>query len=404
MIMGFPTEKSALVLSFANGLASYVSQELRDLGFPIRWEGPTAVETEGTLLDTLRLNLHLRTVHRVFYLLGEFRARDPDALYERLVEVPWEDYIPSDGYFTVDAFADTPTIRDSRFAGLRVKDAVADRMRARCGERPNSGSRQEGVALYLHWCGDAASIYLNTTGGSLSRRGYRSTPTVAPMRESLAAALVLASGWTGEGHFLNPMCGSGTLAIEAAWLALNRAPGLLREEFAFMHLRGYDPSDWRRIRQQAVAAMRPPRPGRIIASDSDTAVLQAARAHAQIAGVADRIEFDVCDLARSPVPEASAGSVIVVNPPYGVRLGDAAKLRPTYAAIGSFLRRQADGYRGFVFTANPELAEQVGLRARRSLPFFNGPLEGRLLEFEAYHPTLGRRVGPGTDESVVSAT
>ncbi len=402
--MAFPTEASALVLSCAEGLAPYVSAELRGLGFAVLWEGPTAVETEGTLSDALRLNLQLRTAHRVFYLLGEFKARDPDQLYDRLVEVPWEDYLPPDGYFTVDTFADTPTIRDQRFANLRVKDAVADRMRDRCGLRPDSGNRQEGAALYLHWVGEDAAIYLNTTGGALSRRGYRTTPTAAPMRESLAAALVLASGWTGEGHFLNPMCGSGTLAIEAAWLATRRAPGLLRDSFAFMHLRGYEPSEWRLVRQQAIAAMRPAGGGRIVASDSDAAAVQAARRHAEAAGVSDQIEFDVCDLERSPVPEGLPGSVILVNPPYGARLGEPDKLRPTYAAIGSFLRRHSNSYRGFIFTANPDLAEQVGMQVRNSLPFFNGPLEGRLLEFETYRPARGRFAGEGGGEAVVTAT
>lgn len=385
--MSFSSDISVIVVSCASGVAPYLEQEVRALGLAVTWRGETAVETEGTLEDTMRLNLHLRTGHRVFYMLGEFRARDPDELYERLVRLPWEDYIAPTGYFTVDTSVDTPTIRNEQFAALRVKDAVADRMRERCnGQRPDSGNDQEGVALFLHWTGQDAAVYLNTSGGALSKRGYRVAPSSAPMRESLAAALVLASGWTGEGHFLNPMCGGGTLAIEAAWIGLSRAPGLLRQDFSFMHLLGFEMPTWRLMRQQAIAAIKPSLAGRIIASDVDEQALRAARANTVAAGVSGQIEFDASDVTLSPVPIAIPNSVIVLNPPYGARMGDAGKLRSTYADIGAFLRQHADGYRGFVFTANPDLAERVGMQTKQSLPFFNGPLEARLLEYGGYDP------------------
>lgn len=403
--MPFSSDISVIVVSCASGVAPYLEQELVALGFRVTWRGETAVETEGTLEDTMRLNLHLRTGHRVFYMLGEFRARDPDELHERLLRLPWEDYIEPDGYFTVDTSVDTPTIRNEQFAALRVKDAVADRMRERCGgQRPDSGNEQDGVALFLHWTGQDAAVYLNTSGGALSKRGYRVAASAAPMRESLAAAVVLASGWKGEGHFLNPMCGGGTLAIEAAWIALNRAPGLLRPEFSFMHLRGFETATWRLMRQQAIAAIRPRLPGRIIASDVDDAALRAARANAEEAGVLAHLEFDACDLTLSPVPEALPDSVIVVNPPYGARMGDAAKLRSTYADIGAFLRKHAPAYRGFVFTANPELAERVGMQARQALPFFNGPLEARLLEYGGYDPSRRNHATGFADDGAVTGT
>lgn len=398
--MSFSSECSVIVVSCAGGVAPILEQELRALGFPVTWRGETAVETEGSLADTLRLNLWLRTGHRVFYMIGEFPARDPDELYGRLVRLPWERYLPEDGYFTVDAAADTPTIRNTQYAALKVKDAVADRMRECCGRRPDSGNAEEGAALFLHWTGPDAAVYLNTSGGSLSRRGYRTQRTVAPMRESLAAAVVLATGWDGSGHFLNPMCGSGTLAIEAVWIAQNRAPGLLRQDFAFMSLRGFEQPLWRMLRQEAIAAIRPTPPGRIIASDADAVVLRAAAAHAAAAGAERLIEFDACDVSCSPVPEAALpGSVILLHPPYGARMGDSTKLRMTYADAGAFLRRHAPDYRGFLFTGNPELAERVGLQAVRALPFFNGPIECRLLEYGGYDPAR-RLHAPGFADGV----
>jgi putative N6-adenine-specific DNA methylase len=403
--MSFSNELSVIVVSCASGVAPYLEQEVVALGLPVTWRGETAVETQGSLDDTMRLNLHLRTGHRVFYMLGEFRARDPDELYERLVRLPWEDYIAPTGYFTVDTSVDTPTIRNEQFAALRVKDAVADRMRERCGgQRPDSGNEQEGVALFLHWTGQDAAIYLNTSGGALSKRGYRVAASSAPMRESLAAAVVMASGWTGEGHFLNPMCGGGTLAIEAAWIGLHRAPGLLRSDFSFMHLTGFETSTWRLLRQQAIAAIKPGLDVRIIASDVDAAALRAARANAEAAGALGHIEFDACDVTLSPVPDPVPGSVIVINPPYGARMGEAAKLRSTYADIGGFLRKQAPGYRGYVFTANPDLAERVGLQTRQSIPFFNGPLEARLLEYGGYDPARRNHASGFPDDAAATGS
>jgi len=403
--MSFYNDISIIVVSCASGVSPYLEQELVALGFPVAWRGETAVETEGSLEDAMRLNLHLRTGHRVFYMLGEFRARDPDELYERTIRLPWEDYIYPDGYFTVDASTDTPTITNDQFAALRVKDAIADRIRDVCGQRPDSGNEIDGVCVFLHWTGQNAAVYLNTSGGALSRRGYRVASSATPMRESLAAAVVMASGWKGEGHFLNPMCGGATIAIEAAWIAANRAPGLLRQDFSFMHLRGFEMSAWRNLRQQAIAAIKPQIPGRIIASDIDDLAVRASRANAAEAGVEHLIEFDGCDISFSPVPEeALADSVIVINPPYGARLGDAVKLQTTYEEIGNFLKRNAANFRGYVFTANPDLVEMVGLQASRTMPFFNGPLEARLLEYGDYDPGKSNPEAGFSGDASISAT
>ena len=402
--MPFSTDISIVVVSCSSGAAPFLAEEIRALGLPVTWCGETAVETEGSLEDTMRLNLRLRTAHRVFYMIGEFHAEDPDELYARLMRLPWENYIAPNGYFTVDTAVDTPTIRNEQFAALRVKDAVADRMRERCGQRPDSGNDADGVGLFLHWTGPDAAIYLNTSGSSLSKRGYRTLPTVAPMRETLAAAVVLASGWKGEGLFLNPMCGGGTLAIEAAWIAQDRAPGLLRDDYSFMHLLGFQRPAWRMMRQEAIAAIKTSLPGKIIASDIDGATLRVAQAHAAAASVEKLIEFDCCDMTCSPVPEAIPGSVIVMNPPYGARMGDAIKLRSTYADLGAFFKKHSPGYRGYVFTASPELAESVGLQAEKSVPFFSGPLECRLLEFGGYDASRRNHTAGFPEEGAVTGS
>ena len=380
--MNFTDTASRIVVTCSSGIAPYLMREIEALGMPITGRNETAVLTEGSMEEAMRLNLHLRTAHRVFWQVAGFRADDADELYDKAFTVPWEDYIDPDGYFTIDLSVDNPTIRNDFFARVRLKDAVADRMRDRFGRRPNSGNEDDaGTCLFLHWVGRSADIYLNTSGPALSRRGYRVAQVPAPMRETLAAAVVMATGWDGTSHFLNPMCGGATLAIEAAWLATNRAPGLLRERFAFMDIVGFDAALWRPMVQEAVRAIRPmPEGVRIVASDIDAEALRAAKENAIQASVFEALEFDQCDVAKSPVPQDGTG-IIVMNPPYGSRLGDAARLRTTYAAIGGFLAEHADRFRGFVFTASPDLADCIGLDPVQSIPFFNARLDSRLLEY-----------------------
>ena len=402
--MNFTEDASIIVATCSSGVAPYLAREIEALGLPVSHTSETAVETEGSLEDAMRLNLRLRTAHRVFWQVAGFRADDPDELYDKACDVPWEDYIDPDGYFTIDAAVDTPTIRNDFFARVRVKDAIADRMRSRYGRRPNSGSEDDaGVCVFLHWVGRSASLFLNTSGAALSRRGYRVENVPAPMRETLAAAIVMATGWDGASNLLNPMCGGGTIAIEAAWIATGRAPGLLREHFAFMDIVGYVPALWLRLRQEAVQDIHPlPEGVAIVASDIDATALRAAEANAEAAGVAGLLQFDHCDVALSPVPEG--GGVILMNPPYGTRLGDAAQLRPTYAAIGEFLSRCAPAYRGFVFTANPDLAECVGMEAKQSLPFFNARLDSRLLEYGGFRRRRRRAdADDGSGDAVVGS-
>ena len=391
----FTSEPSRLVVTCSPGVAPILAREISDLGFRVGDVSETAVETEGTLADCLRLNMHLRTAHRVLYALDVFRARHSDDLYDELVQVPWERYLDPDGYFSVDRAVENPTIRDSRFASLKVKDAIADRMRNACGRRPNSGNERTDACVFLHWMGDRASVYLDTTGESLSFRGYREVSSEAPLRESLAAALVLASGWNRRGGFLNPMCGGGTLAIEALWIAQNRPPAMLRENFAFMHLSCYEPSVWTDLRAEALRAFHASKAVScpILASDLDAAAVAAAQANARAAGAEDLIRFDVCDVLSSPRPVTEERGVAILNPPYGGRIGDPTRLRDVYEDVGGFLALAADAnYDGFVITGNPDLADAAGLSADRSRVFFSGALECRFLENPVLSPAARRRL------------
>ena len=381
-----PFEQSSNVLvSCPKAIPPFLSEEIRALGFPVRAEIEAGVETCGTLADCMRLNLCLRTAHRVLYQLVQFRATTPDELYARVSDLPWEDYIPPDGYLTVDSSVETDAIRDSRFANVRCKDAIVDRLRRRFGRRPDSGPLQSGAVVFLYWKGCQATLYLNTSGEPLSRRGYRKIPLGAPMQETLAAAVISATGWDRSSHFVNPMCGSGTLAIEAAWIGLNRAPGLLRPNFAFMHLNGFSDEAWQALRNAARRAAVKTLRGRLIATDVNPKAIQSAQLNARTAGVEQYIEFQTCDFAETPVPEGSG--VVILNPEYGERMGELAALEPVYRGIGDYFKQRCLGYKGYVFTGNSDLAKRVGLRTRRRTVFFNSRIECRLLEYELYGGT-----------------
>ena len=370
------------MITCAKGITPFLKEEVLSLNLPVFSETVAGVETEGDMIDAMRLNLFLRTGHRVLFLLDEFKAKNPDELYNSLTRMAWENYLHPDGYFCVTSSVDNPTIRDTRFANVKCKDAIVDRIQKKCGRRPDSGPERTQAVIDLFWKSEGARIYFDTSGEPLSRRGYRKIPLQAPMQETLAAAVLLAAGWNGQGNFINPMCGSGTLAIEAALTALNKAPGLLRHNYGFMHLKGFQKSAWNDLLQKARAQVKKTVKGRILATDINPEAIKGAEQNAFSAGVKEWIEFSVCDYAETPVP--SGGGVVILNPEYGERLGKLEKLRETYKGIGDFFKKKCQGYRGYIFTGNLDLAKNVGLKARRRIPFFNSNIECRLLEYDLY--------------------
>jgi 23S rRNA (guanine2445-N2)-methyltransferase len=376
--------KTKILITCPKGMPPLLKQELQALQFPILSETVAGVETEGVFNDTYALNISLRTGHRVLFLLKKFKAKNSDELYRALSCVNWEDYIPEDGYLCVTSGVENKTIKDSRYASLKCKDAIVDRIKEKRGRRPDSGPERDRSVVHLYWKDEQCAIYLDTSGEPLSRRGYRKIPLTAPMQETLAAAIVLATGWNGNGNFINPMCGSGTLAIEAALIGLNRAPGLLRSNFGFMHIKGFSESLWNGVREKAKQEAGRSFAGVINATDISPEAVDAAKKNAITAGVEHLIEFGVCDYADTPL---RGGGVIVMNPAYGERMGEIEKLEETYKGIGDFFKQKCKGYTGYVFTGNPALAKKVSLKPKRSIPFFNSGIECRLLEYELYEGT-----------------
>jgi 23S rRNA G2445 N2-methylase RlmL len=389
-------KKSRLLITCAPSLSEWLQKETEALGHNVLLVRKTGIEIEGTLADSMRLNLWLHTAFAVLYLLDEFECRDAEALYRATVKLPWEDIVPVDEYISTVSYVDNPTINNSMFPNLKLKDAIVDRIMKKAHRRPDSGPQRTNIVINLYWKDDRAWLYLNTSGNKLADRGYRRIPHKAPMQETLAAAVIMATGYNGEMPLVTPMCGSGTLAIEGALLAQNRAPGLMRANYGFMHLKGFNGPAWKAVRREAMIAGEKMRNPRIIATDIDPDAVKAARKNAATAGVDHLIEFAVCDFAETPLPPAPF--VVVMNPEYGKRMGEISELEKVYQRIGDFFKQKCQGVTGYVFTGNLDLAKKVHLTPSRRFPFFNADIDCRLLKYEMYTGSRRKDHNPGPAE------
>ncbi len=384
------TTPNKIVITCHKWLSPALTSEVTALGFNVTRSFQTGVEIKGTLNDCIKLNLQLRTASQVLYSIKTFNCNNPDELYENLCNIEWEKIIDPGGYFSVTSNVFHTTITTNLFANLRVKDAVVDRMRKVANKRPSTGSELTGAVVYLYWKYDEAEVFIDTTGDSLARHGYRKIPGKAPMLEALAAATILSGKWKATTPFINPMCGSGTLAIEAALIASKRVPGLLRHNYAFMHVLGYDRTVYEKeravIEHQIIESIGV----QIIASDMSKQAIDIAKINAAAAGVEDLITFQVCDFESTKMPENMEGAVLLFNPEYGERLGEEIELEATYARMGDFLKNKCKGATGYIFTGNLELAKKIRLKPSRRIEFLNAKIDCRLLEYEMYAGT--RRV------------
>jgi len=374
--------ESKIIITCNKRLAPYLQQEVEALGFTIKRAFQTGVELVGTVNDCIPLNLNLRCASQILYQIHSFEAADPQRLYNELVQIEWENFIDFNGYFSITSNVNNEHILTPLYANVKVKDAVVDRIKAQKGIRPNSGPELNKAVLHLYWQDDKADIFIDTSGETLAKHSYRKIPGKAPMLEALATSTIMATGWDRKSTFINPMCGSGTLAIEAALLATDKHPGLFRMNYSFMHFLGYDEQVFFTERRKLKDKAKKETGFRILATDLSEDAIDIAQKNARTAGVEHLIEFAVCDFADTEVPEEHG--IVMFNPEYGERLGTHTKLEATYARIGDYLKQKCKGYRGYVFTGNPDLAKKIGLAASRRIEFYNGKLDCRLLEYTIY--------------------
>lgn len=391
-----------IIISCAKELSRWTELEVLNMGYtPIEVTENTVV-IRGSMRDMMKLNLQLRTAHRVLVPLLRTTCRNIRDLYKAAFSIDWENLLEADGYFSVSSIVHNFTIRDTRLPSLYTKDAIADRMREKCQRRPDSGGKNIGAAVFVYWEKDEVIIYLDTSGEPLSKRGYRKIPGSAPMQETLAAACLMAMGWKGKTPFLSPMCGSGTPAIEAAMIAANKATGSLKGHFAFQSIKGYSriiPGEsaplvarrqiagaspeqiWKQMVLEAKEKETPEAVPEIWATDISPEAVENAHSNAIAAGVVQFINFKACDFADTPVPANQKGCVFF-NPEYGIRLGDPVELAPIYERIGVFMNEKCSGWTGSLITGNPDLARLVNLYYKTRVPFFNGPIDCRLFIYD----------------------
>jgi putative N6-adenine-specific DNA methylase len=327
-----------------------------------------------------RANLESRLASRILWQVAHGAYRDADELYRLAHGIDWTKHFRADRTLRVDVAATRSPLQSLEFATLKVKDAVCDRFRATTGKRPSIDKQRPDVRVHAYLAEREATLYLDTSGEPLFKRGWRRETDVAPLRENLAAGLLAVSGWAPGTPLLDPMCGSGTIAIEAALIASDRAPGLKRT-FGFQKLAFYDGPTWQRIGQRARDRVRAaPTAPAIFASDTDPRAIAQCGHNAARAGVAEWITVEQCDLLTRPAP-ASSG-LLLANPPYGARLDDADRLAAFYPQLGDALKQHFAGWTACILTGDLRLARLIGLKPARRTPLYNGDIECRLYRFD----------------------
>jgi len=364
----------------ARGLEPVLANELRALGARAVEPGRGGASFEGDTALLYRACLWLRTAVRVLRPVSEFDCTNPEQLYDAVRAIAWHELMTADHTLAVDCNVRDSGITHSQYAARRVKDAICDQFRDRTGRRPSVDTERPMIGLNLHISKNRAVLSLDASWDSLHKRGYRPIQTIAPLNEALAAGLLLHTGWNGTAPLADPLCGSGTFCVEGAWLALNRPPGLTRKWFAFQGWSDFDRELWNAVRDDARAGVRKELPAPIAGSDVHRGALDLARQNAKAAGVGHLVKLDVCDVRGARPPSAEPG-VMIVNPPYGERIGEEDEWKPLYRALGETVGAHWPGWRLFVFTSNSRLAKLVPLKVVGKAPFFNGSLDCFLWEY-----------------------
>lgn len=369
------------------GVADLTAAELRECGATQCREFKLGVQFEGELEAAYRACLWSRTASRILMPLGSFAAQTPQALYDGVRSIAWTDHIKPNGTLAVDLAGTTSGITHTHFGALKTKDAIVDVMRERTGERPSVELEQPDVRIDVRLDRDRATVSLDLSGDSLHRRAYRARGVAAPLKENLAAAILLRSGWPAiaaqGGELVDPMCGSGTLPIEGALIALDIAPGSMRSYFGFIGWLGHDRESWRRLVEEARERRAATLDKRLTLRgyDQDPGAVRAAIENVERARLRKFIHIERRDLAQLTCESGRFG-LVVTNPPYGERIGDQERLQSVYELLGAKLREHFAGWRAAVFTGNPPLAKAIGINAKRSHTLFNGRIECRLLRFD----------------------
>jgi putative N6-adenine-specific DNA methylase len=360
------------------GLEAALAGELETLHASDIVAADGGVAFAGTFDLAYRANLESRLASRILWRVGHGTYRDENDIYALAHALDWPRWFRADRTLRVDVAATRSPLNSLEFTTLRIKDAVCDRHRAVGGVRPSVSKESPDVRVHAYLTANDATFYLDTSGDPLFKRGLRRETVEAPLRENLAAGLLRLAGWQPGTPLLDPLCGGGTIALEAALIALDIAPGLKRT-FGFQKLGWYDGPTWQRIKQAAQRRARPAAAAGIYASDNDAVAVQQCHANLAAAGLSDAVSVEHVDVLTRTAP--ASGGTIVTNPPYGHRLADSGTLAAFYPLLGDALKQRFPGWTAYLLSGDTRLAKLIGLKASRRTPLFNGALECRLYEY-----------------------
>ncbi|MBI4191571.1 MAG: class I SAM-dependent RNA methyltransferase [Betaproteobacteria bacterium] len=370
------------------GLEAILAQELAALGATEVKATDGGAHFAGPFELCYRANLESRIASRVLWRVAAAFYRNEDDIYQATLALPWSRWFDVGSTIRVNVAALRCPLKSLDFVTLRIKDAVCDVFRGQCGERPSVNTEQPDIRIHAFLTADQLTLYFDTSGEPLFKRGYRRAAGEAPLRENLAAGILRIAGWTPGEPLLDPMCGSGTFLIEAALIALDIAPGA-RRSFGFEKLKQFDRKTWGGLKAAAQARERPRTALPIYGSDLYGEELKTARANLDAAGLQDVIMLKQANVLEMPAPAASG--VIVTNPPYGVRLGETGELAEFYPKLGDALKQKFSGWRAYILSSDMALPRLIRLAASKRTPLFNGALECRLYEFKLVAGSMRRK-------------
>jgi putative N6-adenine-specific DNA methylase len=375
-------ENKKYFATVARGLEEIATKELETLGAKEVQADFTGVHFQGNRELLYRVNLWSRIIFRVLVPIYEIKSYNAEQLYKSVYNLDWETYFQPDNTFAVNCTGSNQNLNHTHFSALQIKNAIVDRQRKQTGKRSNIDVENPDVLINAHIEGNKCILNLDSSGGSLHRRGYRPAMGLAPLKETLAAAILDIAQWQPNIPFLDPLCGSGILPIEAALKGLNIAPGLYRKQFGFESWQDFDRTLWDKLLTEAKNSQLEQLSAPIFGSDRDAQILQQAQSNARFCGIEKHLQLFQKDLSQIEAP--AKNGIIICNPPYGKRIGEVQELGGLYKLLGDIFKQRFKGWTAYILTGNKDLAKQIGLKTSRRIPIYNGSIPCTLLKYELY--------------------
>ena len=368
--------------STARGLVDPLEQELKDLGLNVKGKTAGGVYFESNWEGCYKANLHSRMASRILKPIQDFFAYQPEELYAQIMRHDFTKYIKPNQTLSIDVSVGDSKMNDQRFIAMKIKDAIVDQFRDKFGVRPDVDNHNPALRVVVRCVKNQFNVSIDTSGDSLFKRGYRKDVGDAPLKENLAAGLIKLSDWDGKTPLVDFMCGSGTFMIEAAMMAKNIAPGINRKRFGFMNLLNFESETWDKVVDEAIAGEKEEIDFKFYAYDIDSKVIKSAKENAKAAGVDDVIEFKKESVATVEPPVEKG--LIIINPPYGARIGDEDNLRDVYRDLSFTLKHRFKGWDAWILSGNKDLIGDLKLKSTRKHFVFNGNIECRFLKYSMF--------------------